>query len=454
MLYEDVNFLSLFGKKMVKYNDNIKLRQIVKKNDEINPKSKLVDCYIDKNGIQKPTKYEIKRDKKKFKSFFEKLFNYSYKDKEDKEKYFSKIKGYKNVEEENYIKEKRKKRYQDIISLKKKRAYFESIKLYPNYSNITNIPYLKDIVKEQKIEKNKINNLTDRTNKSKIDKNNNNYLPIPSLPGIDKINTNKKFSSLQTSKTNRIIDISTEKSITNTNRTIKNFLSPRGQMRLFNIKIKKKKIKNLLGGFNFNKNKNNLFQKGDKYSSLKNNSDSCSNNKSDNNNDINESPLNKNRDIKRASSLIIKKDGNLTLYNYNNKKKMPIKLNKYKKKWDSPKTILFDKNVRRDDFNKKKKFCEMEGTKSYFPNYNSIFIDNNKSFVSYGKNKDILFKNYKIGCNRKLITNRRKLDNSPLNSYIVMDIINEEKKRKEEEKINKLKEKFGEFYELLKKVKK
>ena len=133
---------------------------------------------------------------------------------------------------------------------------------------------------------------------------------------------------------------------------------------------------------------------------------------------------------------------------------MPIKLNKYKKKWNSPKSILFDKNVGRDEINNKKKFSEIERTKSYFPNYNAIFVDNNKSFVNYGKNKDILLKNYKMNFNRKIISDRKKLENSPLNSYIVMDIINKEKQKNEKEKINKMKEKFGDSYELLKIIKK
>ena len=109
---------------------------------------------------------------------------------------------------------------------------------------------------------------------------------------------------------------------------------------------------------------------------------------------------------------------------------MPIKLNKYKKKWNFPKSILFDKNIGR----KKKKFSEIEGTKSYFPNYNSIFIDNNKSFVNYGKNKDILLKNYKMNFNRIIISDRKKLENSSLNSYIVMDIINKENKKMKKKK--------------------
>ena len=160
------------------------------------------------------------------------------------------------MEEDNYIKEKRQKRYHDIISLKKKRAYLESIKLYPNYSYIysSNLPYLKEIKKEKKIDKNRINNLTERTNNSKINiKNNLSNLPIPSFHGIDRININNKFISLQTSKTNKILDISKEKSNINTNR--KNILSERNQIHLFNIKTKKKKRIYLLNNFNKNKNK-------------------------------------------------------------------------------------------------------------------------------------------------------------------------------------------------------
>lgn len=463
MIYGKVNYLSFFGKNMDKL-DNIKIKGILKKNGQYHS-TKLIDSYIDKNGIQKKSNYQLEKERKMFKSFFEKLFNYSDKDKEAKDKYFSKIKGYKNYEEEKYIKEKRKKRFQEIVSLKRKKELMERNKLFSNYNsnNNSDIPRLK-----------KKEYLSDRNITSKLNNSNSSYLQMSSLPSIDKfnINLNKKFSSLPINKTNRISNISSAYT-NNNNRTKnkKNILSARNnnQMHLFHTKLQKKKLKIL-----FN-NKNKYLQITDKYSKIKinNNTNNISKilsnevkcitpikkkiNKniliSNSNINININPDNQKKVKRCSSSLMIKRYKNMSLNDSENIKKAPIKLSKYHKKWDEQKGILFDKIVGRND-NSEKKFKEIGGIKNYFPNYNSIFIDNSKSFVNYGKNKDVMLKNLKIDTTRKLISNWHNLINSPSNSYIVMDIIIKEKQKKKEAKINKLKQKFGQYYEIINKMKK
>ena len=465
MIHEKVNYLSLFGKKMKK-SEKMKLKELLKKNKE-SPNNIIIDSFIDKNGIQKKSDYQLKRDKKMFKSFFEKMYNNKKKKKEAKVAYFSKIKGYKNAEEEKQIKERRKKRFQEIISLKKRRDCLESNKIIHNFSNInnnSNIPYLK-----------KKEYLTDRNIGLKKNNSDLSNLLVPSLPGIDRINNSislhKKFNSLKARKTNRILNISNEKTNTNTNRTKISILSARdqnyninhNQIRLFNIKFKKKKFNSL------SSNKNKFLQISDKYSKIKNNYNENININNSGiiwNNVKNMSPIKKKIDknilvskinaynlynkkqIKRcSSSLLIKNNKNMDLNESNDIKKVPTKLCKYQKKWDQKKSLLFHKIVGRYDEHVKKD-REILGVRSYFPNYNSIFVDNSKSFVNYGKNKDALLKNLKIDTTRKLITNWHNLIHSPSDSYIVMDIISKEKQKKKEIKINKLKEQFGQYYEI------
>ena len=450
----------------------MKLKELLKKNKE-SPNNIIIDSFIDKNGIQKKSDYQLKRDKKMFKSFFEKMYNNKKKKKEAKVAYFSKIKGYKNAEEEKQIKERRKKRFQEIISLKKRRDCLESNKIIHNFSNInnnSNIPYLK-----------KKEYLTDRNIGLKKNNSDLSNLLVPSLPGIDRINNSislhKKFNSLKARKTNRILNISNEKTNTNTNRTKISILSARdqnyninhNQIRLFNIKFKKKKFNSL------SSNKNKFLQISDKYSKIKNNFNENININNSGiiwNNVKNMSPIKKKIDknilvskinaynlynkkqIKRcSSSLLIKNNKNMDLNESNDIKKVPTKLCKYQKKWDQKKSLLFHKIVGRYDEHVKKD-REILGVRSYFPNYNSIFVDNSKSFVNYGKNKDALLKNLKIDTTRKLITNWHNLIHSPSDSYIVMDIISKEKQKKKEIKINKLKEQFGQYYEIITKNKK
>lgn len=468
MKYEKINFLSLFGKKMAKYDNKIKIKRILKKKNELIPHQEIIDSYIDKNWNEKKSDYEINKEKEKFNSFLDELNDYSNKIKEKRDEYFSKIKGYKNFEEEKQIKEKRKKRFQDIISLKKRRISLQSHKLFPNFRDFYSpeIPNLNVSINKKNFDKYKVTFLTEKTNNSKIYNNKNKaFFPIPTLPNINNIHNglndlNKKIYSSETSKTNRIINISTEKSLTN--RTKNKILSPKSQIQLFNIKLKKKKKNFLIN----TKNKYiQIKQKISPINNFSNNSNILSNfdkseipikediNKNKSNSKIN--LFNKKMIRRSISSFILNNDENISLNDYSNiMKKVPNKLIKYQKRWNSPKAILFDKIVGRYDENQKKKLREIKGIKSYFPNYNSILVNHNKSFVKYGKNKEIALKNLKIDTTRKLISNYYNLIHSSSNSYIVMDIIKKENQKRKEEKINKMKEKYGLFYELVDNIKK
>jgi len=466
MIYEEINYLSLIGKKKInKFNDKIRIKKNLNKNKEISYNN-IVDVYINKSGIGENSNYEKNKEKKFFKNFFHQLYDYQIKKKEDKQNYISKLKGYKNPEEEKQIKEKRKKRIQEIIRIKKKKEFLDNSKICPNYKEIysTLLPHFNY---EKSEHKNKEENLTDRKNTVKINKinsakiiNDNFFLVIPTLQNLDKINNNKKFKSFETSKSNRIINITNKNNNTSRVNNDNILLSARNQIRLFNIKLKKKKI-----SFLSNSTKKFL-DINDKTSSINKSNDIHKENDNKINNNIDEHIFNSNislcdpKNIKRSkSSFIIRNNKDNKDINQNNyicnRKKSPIQLVNYKKKWDLPKSIIFDKIVGRyDNNNKKGKVIEISGIKNYFPNYNSIFIDNKKSFVHYGKNKEMMLKNLKIETTRKLISNLHNLMNSPTNSYKVMDIIARDKQKKKEEKINKLKKKFGQYYEIAYKIKK
>ena len=345
--------------------------------------------------------------------------------------------------------------------MKKKREFIERSKLCLNYKDIYSslIPYLN---KDKIVHKSK-EYFTDRDNNSKLSKNkslkilnnNNNFmLSIPTLPSIDKFNNHKNNNSFDTSITNRIINLSNNDINTNMSNNNNIALSDRNQIRLFNKKLKKKKL--LLSN-----SSKNFIEINDKDSSINNNNNILDGNEISNENITSINNINKkqfNSIIASYNQKILRRNNSSFLIgnneNINIIKKCPMQLSKYKKKWNLPKSIIFDKIAGRYDNKSKKKFLEIQGITNYFPNYNSIFIDNKKSYVNYGKNKDKILKNLKIDTTRKLISNLHNLLNSSINSYKVMDIIEIDKKKKKEEKINKLKEKFGQYYEMAFKIKK
>ena len=123
----------------------------------------------------------------------------------------------------------------------------------------------------------------------------------------------------------------------------------------------------------------------------------------------------------------------------------------YLKKWDLPKAMTFDKISGRVPKKTKSviKFDKIEGTRSYFPNYKSIFYDLSKNYVRYGKDKKAYFQNIKSGVTRKTICNSQKLSNNSGSNYSVINTIKEEKRKKKEEKIKRMKNMFGQLYEYI-----
>ena len=121
---------------------------------------------------------------------------------------------------------------------------------------------------------------------------------------------------------------------------------------------------------------------------------------------------------------------------------------KYEKKWNSPKAFTFDKvsGRKKIGINNRIKNSRIEITKNYNPNYNYIYSDTSKSFVKYDKNNVKNFQKTKSGIIRKTICNYKNVFHSSEN-YNIINAIIEEKKKIKEEKIKKMKKKFGNFYD-------
>ena len=467
-MYTKQTFLSLFGKKLHKFN-SIKLKLILPNKNEYKqtPPNRRKISYIDKNGIEFKPKREKEKEKKSFDIFFKNAYNNEEKEKSDREIYFSRLRGFKDSEEEKQFKAERKRRYQEIINLKKKKEYIESKKLFPNYNEIVSSmrPIINNYEKSAKIIKEKY--LTERSNKSlrsiiskieavKINSNNNSYESMSSFPNID----NKNLKSFETNETNRVRDITLRNSVNN---SCNNLLFNKEKNVLNHFRIKKSNVLSLLNRKNKSIEINDNFPFINKSKSnnlvLKNNRDLSPIKKNINKKALNLQLNSDNKNtIKRSISTFVKRKISNSKENDNSnnitKQETTRKIINYQKKWNLPKSIAFDKIVGRyDKDNKKRKIAELDGIKQYSPNYDLVENSSKKSLVNYGKTKEIILKNLKINSTRKLISNFHNLVNSPCNSYSVIDIIKRDKQKRKEEKINKLKEKFGQFYELANKVK-
>ena len=245
--------------------------------------------------------------------------------------------------------------------------------------------------------------------------------------------TNEKSEKKQKKKidnSNIFINFNKNKFVENINNTGKDYL-------LFKIKLRKNnpyknkayEINSSLSSDYLSLNKNNInFNKTSSYGKK-----AFSKNSS-------------NKVVTEKNSLFIN-----TLYNNNypfTQKGKVFKEKKYRKKWDLPKALSFDKLRGRDEIKIKRKFTNIQGTKNYSPNYNSIFLDTSKTYVHYGKNVKTDCQNKKSDITRKTICNYRKLVDG-LGNYSVINLIKEEQRKKKEKRMKKMKELFGQFYEFI-----
>ena len=266
----------------------------------------------------------------------------------------------------------------------------------------------------------------------------NNNLTLLSYDSKIKQLTNEKSEIIQKKKidnSNIFINFNKNKFVENLNNTGKDYL-------IFKIKLRKN---------NPYKSKYNEIN-----SSLSSDYLTLNKNKGKNKNIFNKTTSNEKKlFFKNSTNKVLPEKDSLfinTLYSNNypfRKKTKVFKEKQYRKKWDLPKALSFDKLSGREEIKIKRKFTNIQGKKNYTPNYNSIFMDTSKTFVHYGKNIKTDFQNKKSDVTRKTICNYKKLIESFGSNYSVINLIKEERRKKKEKRIKKMKELFGQFYEFI-----
>ena len=133
-----------------------------------------------------------------------------------------------------------------------------------------------------------------------------------------------------------------------------------------------------------------------------------------------------------------------------NRKEKKIKYDKYKKKWDLPKSFSFEKISGRQKHSKNPiKLQKLERLFEYKPNYDSILCNENKAYVKYNNNFKKDFKTIKINSHRKYICNWSNIMNNPGNNYNIINVLNKQKeiqqKKIEDNKIIKILEEYIDY---------
>ena len=122
----------------------------------------------------------------------------------------------------------------------------------------------------------------------------------------------------------------------------------------------------------------------------------------------------------------------------------------YIKKWNLPKIIKFDKISGREKAKPKNphKFKSLElARQNYSPNFNYIYPYSYR-YVNFSPNNKN-FHSTKLSLTRKIMYNFEMMRNSSSENLYILDAINDEKKKKKELKLKKLKEKYGKLFEFL-----
>ena len=159
--------------------------------------------YLDKDGFEIKLKYEIEKEKKLFNQFINNMRNYQKVEEEKRKNYLSKMKGYKDMYEENKIIELRKRRLKDILDLKKRKEYIDTkISLLNTTSLPSNIGYYllggknRNYKNTKEIFLNNINNTNENIRKNNLKKINYQAL-LPLNISHNSENTNNSPKQLQ-----------------------------------------------------------------------------------------------------------------------------------------------------------------------------------------------------------------------------------------------------------------
>lgn len=179
----------------------------LKKLNKIRYHDKIIEnkyhSYLDKDGFEIKLKYEIEKEKKLFNQFINNMRNYQKVEEEKRKNYLSKMKGYKDMYEENKIIELRKRRLKDILDLKKRKEYIDTkISLLNTTSLPSNIGYYllggknRNYKNTKEIFLNNINNTNENIRKNNLKKINYQAL-LPLNISHNSENTNNSPKQLQ-----------------------------------------------------------------------------------------------------------------------------------------------------------------------------------------------------------------------------------------------------------------
>lgn len=153
--------------------------------------------------------------------------------------------------------------------------------------------------------------------------------------------------------------------------------------------------------------------------------------------------IKENKETNKDINLSIKKENNID----KNEEFMKQCIS-YEKKWNVPKCLSFSKIIGRNSGKlfKRTKFIDF---KDYNPNYDYVFPNTNKSIVYY-KSNSINFNKYKKISTRRTLFNYINSHFSFDDSYNIININNLRKEKIKINKIERLKNKYGQLYEYLK----
>jgi len=179
----------------------------LKKLNKIRYHDKIIEnkyhSYLDKDGFEIKLKYEIEKEKKLFNQFINNMRNYQKVEEEKRKNYLSKMKGYKDMYEENKIIELRRRRLKDILDLKKRKEYIDTkISLLNTTSLPSNIGYYllggknRNYKNTKEIFSNNINNTNENIRKNNLKKINYQAL-LPLNISHNSENTNNSPKQLQ-----------------------------------------------------------------------------------------------------------------------------------------------------------------------------------------------------------------------------------------------------------------
>ena len=223
-----MQFYSSLGKKLKKLNKKQYSDKFIEENSY---------SYLDKDGFKIKLKNELEKEKKLFGEFIQNMSNYQKIEKERRNNYFSRLKGYKNNDQEKRMIEFREQRLKEILKLKKRRELLEENKSTINFSEINS--NLGNYLIQERKRTNKIifRSSNDSPNNKIQTLNYNNLSLLNSSVNSENIHNNRKHLRFLETNTSNLMPNIIRKRI-HLNKSSNNVIGVKKQMSLFQLKLK------------------------------------------------------------------------------------------------------------------------------------------------------------------------------------------------------------------------